>query len=78
MHEWRDHDLLKQALDVFGLGSLADSEEAPAELVELAERRRRRPARPATSTQPIGFGPRSTPPAGRSATSRKASGSSAK
>jgi cysteinyl-tRNA synthetase len=39
MHEWRDHDLLKRALDVFGLGSLADSEEAPAELVELAERR---------------------------------------
>ena len=40
MHEWRDHDLLKRALDVFGLGSLAESEEAPAELVELAERRR--------------------------------------
>jgi cysteinyl-tRNA synthetase len=39
MHEWRDHDLLKRALNVFGLGSLAESEEAPAELVELAERR---------------------------------------
>jgi cysteinyl-tRNA synthetase len=39
MHEWRDHDLLKRALDVFGLGSLAQSEEAPAEVVELAERR---------------------------------------
>jgi cysteinyl-tRNA synthetase len=39
MHEWRDHDLLKRALDVFGLGSLAESEEAPAELVELAKRR---------------------------------------
>jgi cysteinyl-tRNA synthetase len=39
MHEWRDHDLLKRALDVFGLGSVAESEEAPVELVELAERR---------------------------------------
>jgi cysteinyl-tRNA synthetase len=40
MHEWRDHDLLKRALDVFGLGSLAESEDAPAELIQLAERRR--------------------------------------
>jgi cysteinyl-tRNA synthetase len=40
MHEWRDHDLLRRALDVFGLASLAESAEAPAELVELAERRR--------------------------------------
>jgi cysteinyl-tRNA synthetase len=39
MHEWRDHDLLRRALAVFGLGSLADAEEAPAELVELATRR---------------------------------------
>jgi cysteinyl-tRNA synthetase len=39
MHEWRDHELLRRALDVFGLASLAESEEAPAELVELAERR---------------------------------------
>jgi len=39
MHEWREHDLLARALDVFGLASLAESEEAPAELVELAERR---------------------------------------
>ncbi len=40
MHEWRDHDLLRRALDLFGLGSLAESEAAPAEIVELAERRR--------------------------------------
>ncbi len=39
MHEWRDHDLLRRALDIFGLGSLAAGEEAPAEVVELAERR---------------------------------------
>jgi cysteinyl-tRNA synthetase len=39
MHEWRDHELLKRALDVFGLGALAASEEAPAEIVELAQRR---------------------------------------
>ena len=39
MHSWRDHDLLRRALDVFGLASLAESEEAPAEVRELAERR---------------------------------------
>src|SRR5918995_99020 len=36
MHEWRDHDLLRRALDVFGLQSLADLPEAPPEVVELA------------------------------------------
>jgi cysteinyl-tRNA synthetase len=40
MHEWRDHELLRRALDVFGLGSLAEGEDAPAELIQLAERRR--------------------------------------
>jgi cysteinyl-tRNA synthetase len=40
MHGWRDHDLLRRGLDVFGLASLAESEEPPAELVALAERRR--------------------------------------
>jgi cysteinyl-tRNA synthetase len=39
MHELRDHGLLRRALDVFGLGSLADRREAPPEVVELAERR---------------------------------------
>ena len=39
MHEWRDHDLLRRALAVFGLASLAAEEEAPAELHELARRR---------------------------------------
>jgi len=39
MHEWRDHDLLRHALDVFGLASLAEEEEAPTEIIELAERR---------------------------------------
>ncbi len=39
MHEWRDHDLLRRALGVFGLESLADEDEAPAEIVSLAERR---------------------------------------
>jgi cysteinyl-tRNA synthetase len=39
MHEWRDHDLLRRALGVFGLESLAESEDAPAEIVALAERR---------------------------------------
>ncbi len=40
MHEWRDHELLRRALDVFGLASLAELAEAPEEIVELAERRR--------------------------------------
>jgi cysteinyl-tRNA synthetase len=39
MHEWRDHELLRRALDVFGLASLAEGEEAPADVIELAERR---------------------------------------
>jgi cysteinyl-tRNA synthetase len=39
MHEWRDHDLLRRALGIFGLSSIAEGQEAPAEVVELAERR---------------------------------------
>ena len=39
MHEWRDHDLLRRSLEIFGLSSLAEQEEAPAELDELAQRR---------------------------------------
>jgi cysteinyl-tRNA synthetase len=40
MHEWRDHELLRRAFDVFGLGSLAEIDEAPPEIVALAEERR--------------------------------------
>jgi cysteinyl-tRNA synthetase len=40
MHSWRDHELLSRALAVFGLESLAEKVEAPAEVVSLAERRR--------------------------------------
>jgi cysteinyl-tRNA synthetase len=39
VHEWRDHDLVRRALDVFGLASLARDDQAPAELDELARRR---------------------------------------
>jgi len=39
MHGWRDHDALRRALEVFGLGSLAEEESAPPEIVALAERR---------------------------------------
>ena len=39
MHGWKDHDLLRRGLDVFGLGSLAQQPEAPPEVVALAERR---------------------------------------
>jgi cysteinyl-tRNA synthetase len=41
IHEWRDHDLLRRALAVFGLASLADRRDAPDEVVSLAEERRR-------------------------------------
>jgi cysteinyl-tRNA synthetase len=41
LHEWRDHELLRRALDVFGLASLAELPEAPAEVVALAEERQR-------------------------------------
>jgi cysteinyl-tRNA synthetase len=40
LHGWRDHELLRRALEVFGLASLADTEEVPAEVAELAARRR--------------------------------------
>jgi cysteinyl-tRNA synthetase len=39
MHEWRDHDLLRNGLALFGLESLAEEETAPAELGELARKR---------------------------------------
>ena len=39
MHEWRDHELLRRALDVFGLAGLATEAAAPPELHELAEKR---------------------------------------
>jgi cysteinyl-tRNA synthetase len=40
LHGWRDHELVRRGLDVFGLASLADvSEDVPAVVVELAERR---------------------------------------
>jgi cysteinyl-tRNA synthetase len=41
MHEWRDHELLRRALDIFGLGSLAEISDAPSEIVDLAEQRQR-------------------------------------
>ncbi|HYY02912.1 MAG TPA: cysteine--tRNA ligase [Gaiellaceae bacterium] len=41
MHRWRDQELLRRALAVFGLGSLGEGADAPAEVVKLAERRRR-------------------------------------
>src|SRR5690242_5644746 len=39
LHGWRDHELLRRGLDVFGLASLAAADEAPAEVVELARAR---------------------------------------
>jgi len=39
MHGWRDHELLRRALGVFGLETLGAEEQAPPEIVELAELR---------------------------------------
>ena len=39
LHEWRDHGLLRRALGVFGLESLATHAQAPPEVVELAQQR---------------------------------------
>jgi cysteinyl-tRNA synthetase len=41
MHGWRDHELVRRGLGLFGLGGLAEAREAPAEVVRLAERRQR-------------------------------------
>jgi cysteinyl-tRNA synthetase len=41
MHGWRDHDLLLRALSLFGLASLAEQVDAPAEVRSLAEARLR-------------------------------------
>jgi cysteinyl-tRNA synthetase len=40
MHGWRDHELLRSAFGIFGLEAIAEHDEAPAGLVELAGRRR--------------------------------------
>ena len=39
LHEWRDHELLRRALGIFGLSSLGNAAEAPTALTELARRR---------------------------------------
>jgi cysteinyl-tRNA synthetase len=39
MHGWRDHDLLRRGLAVFGLESLGAADEAPPEVVDLARQR---------------------------------------
>jgi cysteinyl-tRNA synthetase len=41
MHGWRDHDLLRRALAVFGLESFAQQEDAPAAVSALASARQR-------------------------------------
>jgi cysteinyl-tRNA synthetase len=39
MHGWRDHVLLRRALDIFGLSSVAEEQDAPPEVVKLAKQR---------------------------------------
>ena len=40
LHEWRNHELLRRGLDVFGV-RLADAEQPPTEVDELARRRQK-------------------------------------
>jgi cysteinyl-tRNA synthetase len=40
LHRWGDRELLRRALDVFGLAALAEAAAAPPDIVELAEKRR--------------------------------------
>ena len=39
MHGWRDHELLRRGLGLFGLGQLAETSDAPAAVSDLAKRR---------------------------------------
>ncbi len=39
MHGWRDHELVRRGLELFGLGALAETADAPAEVADLAQRR---------------------------------------
>jgi cysteinyl-tRNA synthetase len=39
MHGWRDHELLRRGLELFGLGALAETADAPAGVTDLAKRR---------------------------------------
>jgi cysteinyl-tRNA synthetase len=45
MHGWRDHQLLRRGLGIFGLDSLAEERNAPAQVVRLAEQREEARAR---------------------------------
>jgi cysteinyl-tRNA synthetase len=45
MHGWRDHELLRRGLGIFGLDSLAEERDAPAQVVRLAEQREEARAR---------------------------------
>jgi cysteinyl-tRNA synthetase len=40
VHGWRDHELLRRAFGIFGLESIGEVEEAPPDVIELAELRR--------------------------------------
>jgi cysteinyl-tRNA synthetase len=40
LHQWRDHERLREALDVFGLATLAQDQPAPTEVIQLAEQRK--------------------------------------
>ena len=75
LHEWASSgqlELLRRGLDVFGLGSLAEREEAPPEVAELAARRAQRARPSGTSRPPTGYATSWPRSAGRCATGRTA------
>jgi cysteinyl-tRNA synthetase len=39
MHGWRDHELVRRGLGLFGLGQLAETSDAPSAVADLAKRR---------------------------------------
>jgi cysteinyl-tRNA synthetase len=39
LHGWRDHELLRRALELFGLATLAEQTHAPEEIVRVADQR---------------------------------------
>ena len=68
IHDWRDHDLLRRGLAIFGLESLGERDDAPSEDRCARGAAAARPRRTATSRRPTGCAGGSTRPAGRCGT----------
>ncbi len=73
LHGWRDHELLRRGLELFGLGSLAEAEDAPPDARRRSPSGARRRVPPAISPRPTGCATRLPMPAGWCATTPAAS-----